>query len=592
MTGQFDVEPLTTALAHLRDLAGRAELPLATAKRDEGVTSATLIARQLDDYVLPRLGALDAPVLVVVGGSTGAGKSTLVNSLIGEVVSPSGVLRPTTRTPVLVHHPDDTAWFEQASMLPDVPRADTSGTELHAIRHVASDRVGPGLAILDAPDFDSIDERNRELADQLLAAADLWLFVTSAARYADQVPWDRLRHAADRNASVAVVLDRTDRERLPVVRKDLARLMTMNGLSDSPLFTIVESDLHGGEPDGLGGDRHGLLPPGSVDDIAEWLDDLAADAVARRIVIGSTLDGAIRHLTTRTRAMISFVTEQADAARELGGDAKGIYDESLARLLADVDSGALLRGEVSASWQEFVGAGELTRTLEEKVEHVRSRLFRRSAPAPHTDGVEAAVGTGLHLLILDHAEQAAAAVARTWSTSTAGAALIDEHRELDRASRDLATRAERLAREWRAEIFALVERQGADKLARAKALTWGVNVVGVSLMVVVFAGTAGLTGTEIGIAGGTAALGHKVLEAVFGDKAIRELAHTARADLHERVESLLHRECERYRQVVPEPGGLESLALDLNLTANSVEAERIVLDLAARHGGASWSVTP
>ena len=37
--------------------------------------------RRLQDVVLPRLEDADAPVLVVVGGSTGSGKSTLVNSL-------------------------------------------------------------------------------------------------------------------------------------------------------------------------------------------------------------------------------------------------------------------------------------------------------------------------------------------------------------------------------------------------------------------------------------------------------------------------------------------------------------------------------
>src|SRR5699024_6072929 len=136
-------------------------------------------------------------MLVVVGGSTGAGKSTLVNSLAGESVTEAGVLRPTTRSPVLIHHPDDHEWFEAGKILPEVTRAELAPMSTHAVRVVSSRSVPPGLALLDAPDVDSIDETNREIASQLLGAADLWLFVTSAARYADQVPWEYLRDAAE-----------------------------------------------------------------------------------------------------------------------------------------------------------------------------------------------------------------------------------------------------------------------------------------------------------------------------------------------------------------------------------------------------------
>jgi hypothetical protein len=80
------------------------------------------LVAQIDDYLVPRLTNMDAPLLIVVGGSTGAGKSTLVNSLVGAPVSPAGVLRPTTRAPVLVCHPDDLRWFEDDRILPAMSR--------------------------------------------------------------------------------------------------------------------------------------------------------------------------------------------------------------------------------------------------------------------------------------------------------------------------------------------------------------------------------------------------------------------------------------------------------------------------------------
>ncbi len=65
-------------------------------------------------------------------------------------------------------------------------------------------------------------------------------------------------------------------------------------------------------------------------------------------------------------------------------------------------------------------------------------------------------------------------------------------------------------------------------------------------MLAVFAHTGGLTGAEVVVAGGTSALGQKVLEAIFGDQAVRTLAAQARDDLLERVDRLLREDAERF----------------------------------------------
>src|SRR5699024_5421917 len=103
-----DPAALLGAVQGLRASAAAVRLPLHLDGAEQARTAQRELLQQLDDYVLPRLRSLDAPLLAVVGGSTGAGKSTLVNSVIGENVTATGVIRPTTRASVLVHHEQDT----------------------------------------------------------------------------------------------------------------------------------------------------------------------------------------------------------------------------------------------------------------------------------------------------------------------------------------------------------------------------------------------------------------------------------------------------------------------------------------------------
>ena len=124
MTGPDSTTAMVTALVRLRGALQEARLPLELPGAEEQRAARAEMVDQLEDYVIPRLMTLDAPLLAVVGGSTGAGKSTLVNSLVGTRVTAPGVLRPTTRSPVLVHHPDDARWFGQDRLLPELERVE------------------------------------------------------------------------------------------------------------------------------------------------------------------------------------------------------------------------------------------------------------------------------------------------------------------------------------------------------------------------------------------------------------------------------------------------------------------------------------
>ncbi|WP_243838928.1 dynamin family protein [Aeromicrobium yanjiei] len=543
---------MSSVLLNVRDV----RLPLDTPGVAEARRTQAALTDQLSDYVLPRLVQLDAPLLVVVGGSTGAGKSTLVNSLVGERVTESGVLRPTTRSPVLVHHPDDAEWFSPDRILPDMPRTFEIGNDSYALRLASSTKIPPGLAILDAPDVDSIDQGNRDLAAQLLAAADLWLFVTSAARYADQVPWDYLRQAAERSTSVAVVLDRTSDEAVTEVRGHLARMMTSRGLSDSPLFTVPESAL----------DSDGLLPPEAVAPMVGWLHDLAADPKARQLVVRRTLDGAVRHVVMRAHDVADALDAQIEVAESCYREAEAVQRTALDQISTQTSDGSLLRGEVLARWQEFVGTGELLRSVEEKVSRIRDRFVdgmtgKRTRATEVLDAIESATC----MLLVEHAESAAEQISRSWTSTRPGRHLLDAQRGFDRASRDFRVRAERMVHDWRQSVLELVRVEGADKRMTTTFLAFGVNGISVALVVTMLARTSD---------GGEAAAGRKLLDAIFGASAVDDMVERAHADLDSRVAALFEGEVTRFHALLDSPETFKSVQAGLRESARQAEYAR------------------
>lgn len=554
---------MLTALVRLRGALQAAELPLDGPGVEEQRGARSAMVDQLEDYVIPRVMSVEAPLLVVVGGSTGAGKSTLVNSVVGRRVTQPGLLRPTTRSPVLVHHPDDAAWFGQDRLLPDLRRVDHETNDHDALQLVAAESVPPGLAILDAPDVDSVEERNRVLAAQLLAAADMWLFVTSAARYADQVPWEHLKAAAQRQAAVAIVLDRTTADAVQTVSTHLARMLASRGLKDSPLFIVHEGPIDG----------DGLLPAGHVAEIRAWLASLAVDTSARGGVVRQTLEGTIRAITQRTHPVADAAAGQVEALAALRADVTAAYDAAAAALVTASGDGTLLHGEVLARWEDFVGTGELLRSLEDKVGWLRERVVNAVKGKPQqAERVTVAVESGLENLILEQAERTAAEVAASWRSRPAGAGVLAGSAELDRASRELRRTAERAVREWQQDVTELVRIEGSGQRT-ARFLAYGVQGLAVALMVA----SLDQASTQP-----SSAAGRSLLDAVFGPDAAAGLLARARDTLEFRLSDLV--EVERRRWVV----ALDSLPIDPGAGAQLRQAARRVDDVrfaSATRGG-------
>jgi len=513
----------TTAVDAARGLAGALEHSLEAmpqAARGDGERA----LRRLQDVVVPRLEDAQAPLLVVVGGSTGAGKSTLVNSLLDRDVSRSGTLRPTTRRPVLVCSLQARAWFMSDRVLPRLAKHEGGqGTSLDAVTIVVDDMMWPSIGILDAPDIDSVEEGNRRLASELLDSADLWIFVTTAARYADAVAWRHLEEAAERGLRVAIVLNRVPEGAQEEIRADLASLARRRGLGEVPIIVIAEQEL-----------TRGRLPFEAIAPAGAFLRGIGDDAHERAAIVRSSLAGAVAsaleeafRALDESRLALSAVTSAREGIDHLVA--------SCARDVASSSSDDVLRGEVSARISEVLGSWDMTRTLARVVGRVRERIMGavRGSAAPE-EQVRRDLTGGLAQRLSDQYH-------RAWTEALRLAkpvAAIGEFEELLDTQASLE-RARRTAQAWTSEVTQIVRGQAESSRVTGRLLAGGINVVTVSLMVSVFAMTGGVTGVEVGVAGASVALSQTILESYFGERTVRSLTVQAREALESLAASSL-----------------------------------------------------
>lgn len=556
---------LVDAVSTLREQIEQVEFGLEVPGAENARTQRDELVGQIDDYLLPRLRALDAPLVVVVGGSTGAGKSTILNSLVGREVSPAGVLRPTTTTPVLVSNPHDVEWFKSDRILPDFPRL-TGAFQAGAkgLFLVQDADVPRGLALLDAPDIDSVVERNRELGAQLLAAADLWLFVTTAARYGDAVPWEFLRRARERSTSIAIILNRVPEGAEQEIFRHFTDLLQREGLADAPILTVPETKLAGG-----------LIAEENLSPVRSWLNELAADAQARADVIKKTLEGALASLGGRVELVATAIEEQRAVAAALAEEATGAYALALREIEDGLSGGPLLRAEVLARWYEFIGTGDVMRQIQTAIGRARDRLKDLFLGRPPVEEeVSAAVEQSVQVLVQSACDKAVDRVLSAWRSTLAGRVLVDTNRVPAQSSRDLASLLDREIRAWQERVLDLVSAEGSSKRVAGRAISFGVNSVAAALMITAFAHTGGLTGGEVAIAGGAAAVSQRLLEALFGDQAVRELTATAHADLVARLTDIVRAEAVRYEAAAQDAGQSQIDVGSIRSAVASIQAAR------------------
>ncbi|MGQ0608848.1 MAG: dynamin family protein [Chloroflexota bacterium] len=535
--GGAAAEPLAT-------LANALRRRVASAPGEEREARADALRRHVEEYLLPRAADLDAPLLVVIMGSTGSGKSSLLNALAGGPVSPSGVLRPTTLRPIGIVHPHDLTGRIGAV-------AERSGLELRT-----DEQARRGLVIVDAPDFDSVEADNRERALALLEVADLVIFVTTATRYADHVPWAVLGRARQRGVPLLTVLNRLpseDQDADAVIdhyRLLLERFRLTEQAASSGTLDVVAV------PEGALDPERDALEAEAVTSVREALDRLVASSEERRELARRGLAGALRGVPEAVEAVAGQIDEESRAVTALEVSADRAYAAARRSLAEELRHGTFLRAEVLRQWQDFIGAGQVARFLSQGIDRVVATarsLVRPSPPAPATEVREAAFAD-LVTLAVQHADTAAQRTATSWSEDRYGALALAGDENLWRASPALAGRLSGDLEGWAGTIGERIREMGAQRKGWAQVASLGVNAVGTSAVLAVFVHTGGLTGTEVGITAATAVVNQKLLEAIFGEANVAAFVGRARDDLGTLIDAAFADERTRYATALGSTG--------------------------------------
>lgn len=293
-------------------------------------------------YVLQRLREPDAPVVAVLVGLSGVGKSTILNSLAQDAVSESGVVRPTTTRGVLWAHRDHAAryWTEFVGRV-----RDQIGPATDVV--IGDDPLTRHLTLVDTPPLESRPQGAAAAAEETLMFADICVFVTSAERYADAAPLRFLDAARARGIPILFVLNRLPPGDAAAgeLRADFVDKLVAAGHLPEPdpafVFAVEEAAQVR---------RHGGLAPEAVAPVRKELSEIS-DPDFRLVVIDDTAEATVHAVADRALSLAARARRERADREHLRSRAHDVYEEAgrrLAKRLRAGDFAHLARHEVWA----------------------------------------------------------------------------------------------------------------------------------------------------------------------------------------------------------------------------------------------------
>lgn len=415
------VPALRTGLETLADLLEHATFRLPFPGRDEHEADRNDLVRTIREYLLPRLRDPDAPVVASIVGATGVGKSTVMNTLAQDKISEAGVLRPTTRSPVLWAHRDHAGryWSEFVARV-----RERVGPALEVV--IGDDPLTTNLTIIDTPPVDFLAKDGTLAAHEVLLLSDLCVFVASVGRYADAAGWQFLHDARRRGTPILFVLNRLPGDE--VVANQLLEDYSKR-LFEDDLLLEPDPSLVFGVNEGNVERWHGGLPPGAVAGIRKELGELA-DPDFRQGLVDQTTYSSIRALAGRAEELEGAFRREREASRRLADAVDRAYEAERAAVRVALVDGKFASVAEHAFWPQ--AAVDLT-----------GIITRRAGVA---------------------AQQAAAA----WAEEPTGATFLDEGGHgLWRHGHDTTYETQRLLEQWAGNVEEMAVNRARGRWFRA-----------------------------------------------------------------------------------------------------------------------------
>jgi len=331
-------------------------------------------------------------------------------------------------------------------------------------------------------------------------------------------------------------------------------LLERNGLAGTRRFVVPETQVDG----------QGLLAERLVDPLCDWLARLASDAGRRSIVVRQTVFGAVTALVPALRDLALAADDQVAASDALDQEVRAARTAALTAVERGSGDGTLLRGEALTRWQDFVASGQLVHALHAHLGRMRDRvgaaLTGRQTPGGQ---LRAALATGLAKVITSAAADAEDQVRAVWASQPDLLAAVPP-------APDAHAGAERAVRLWHGRLADLVRgeaaggRRGAPK-AKVEATTLLVTVA------VCASQAYAPTAAELAVAGGLDGGDQALLDRVFAEERMRDLAQRARVELGRYVRDLFDGWLGRYLSTLDNAAVPTGLSDRLRAAAQATE---------------------